>query len=220
MNHLIACPECNKNLQVPEELIGKSVQCPECKHTFAAALPEAPPPMPTPEPPRTSPKPAWDKKKTRAGAAKTTRKRRDDDDDDDEDDEEDADDDDPDDYDDDRRRSRRGRRHEVPGKITGIAVMSLIGGIIALLWFFVVSASSGGLCCVWPGTYYSLVVGILAIVKGASLFGASAQSQTPPISVGVMLIINIINLDVINVVLGILILVFCSDEEVTTYLAR
>lgn len=40
MSHLLACPECDKHLQVPEELIGKKVQCPECKHTFTAALPE------------------------------------------------------------------------------------------------------------------------------------------------------------------------------------
>ena len=35
-----------------------------------------------------------------------------------------------------------------------------------------------------------------------------------------MMIINIINGDVTNVVLGILILVFCNDEEVTGYLAK
>ena len=38
MSQLIACPDCQKQLQVPDDLIGKTVQCPECKHTFAAAL--------------------------------------------------------------------------------------------------------------------------------------------------------------------------------------
>ena len=36
MAHLIECPECKKQLQVPEDLIGKKVQCPECTHSFVA----------------------------------------------------------------------------------------------------------------------------------------------------------------------------------------
>lgn len=36
MAELVACPECKKHLQVPDELLGKKVQCPECKHTFIA----------------------------------------------------------------------------------------------------------------------------------------------------------------------------------------
>jgi predicted Zn finger-like uncharacterized protein len=39
MSQLVACPECGKQLQVPDDLLGKNVQCPECKHTFTAALP-------------------------------------------------------------------------------------------------------------------------------------------------------------------------------------
>jgi hypothetical protein len=72
----------------------------------------------------------------------------------------------------------------------------------------------------WPGFYYSIVVGILAIVKGSSLLGANARSIPPPTGIAVMLIINIINADVIGMTLGILILVFSADEEVINYLAR
>jgi predicted Zn finger-like uncharacterized protein len=36
MAHMITCPECQKHLQVPDELIGAKVQCPECQHTFTA----------------------------------------------------------------------------------------------------------------------------------------------------------------------------------------
>ena len=36
MTHMITCPDCNKHLQVPEELVGTKVQCPECQHTFTA----------------------------------------------------------------------------------------------------------------------------------------------------------------------------------------
>ena len=40
MSHLISCPECNKQLQVPDDLIGKTVQCPECRHSFTAEAPD------------------------------------------------------------------------------------------------------------------------------------------------------------------------------------
>lgn len=208
MTHVITCPECGKNLQVPSDLLDTNVQCPECKVTFVAELPE-PPALPPPAAPSRSTKAAWDEKKTGAGNAKKTRRRREDDDEEEDDD-----------YDDvDRRRSRDGRGG-VPGQVTVIGVMSLIGGVVAILMFFVVSGSSGGLCCLWPGTYYSMVLGVMAIVKGASLLGSSAQLQSPPFGLGVMMIINIINFDVINVVLGILVLVFSNDEDVKNYLAH
>ena len=215
MPQLISCPECSKNLQVPEELIGKKVQCPECKNTFVATLPE--PEDRSDPPPKTS---TVKKKTTGGGVSKKTQKSYDDEDDDDDDRprrrRRDDDDDDDDDYDRPSRRSRRGE--EKPGKVTGIGVIALVGGILAIMLFFGLGAGSTGLCCLWPGTYYSLVVGILAIVKGSALLGSSAQANAPPIGIGVMMIVNIINLDITNVVLGILILVFCNDDEVKSYL--
>ena len=100
-----------------------------------------------------------------------------------------------------------------------IGIMVLIGGIIACLIFLSVSIWAGiatfGLCCI-PGVY-SLVVGIMAIIKGAQLLGDKAYLQPPPSGIGIMMIINIINGDFINLVLGILVLVFLSDEEVKSY---
>jgi hypothetical protein len=247
MAHLIACPECDKHLQVPEGLLGKKVQCPECKTTFTAALPEEAPGEP--EPPKKTEKPSkWDKQPTKAGVNKKT-KRRDDDEEDEEDDDEDDDhrrrkrsgddeddegndddrrrrrsyDDDDDDEDDNddydrRRRSSRGRSEPRPGKVQGIGIMALIGGILATLLFLGLAGGSGLACCLWPGTYYSLVVGILAIIKGSAILGSNARSVAPPVYIGVMMIINIINGDLVNLVLGILILVFCGDEEVKEYL--
>ena len=67
MAHLITCPECKKNLQVPDDLIGKKVQCPECKHTFTAQVETeeisvSSKPPPPPSVPATSKPPAWDTK--------------------------------------------------------------------------------------------------------------------------------------------------------------
>jgi hypothetical protein len=128
------------------------------------------------------------------------------------------DDDYEDDYEEDRP-SRRGRksREERPGKVQAIAIMTLIGGIYAILHFLGVGGGSSLICCLWPGLYYALVVGILAIIKGSQLLGQDARLQTPPKTIAILMIIEIINIDIICTVLGIIILVFCGDPEVEEY---
>ncbi len=140
------------------------------------------------------------------------------------------DDDDDDYYEDDdeyERPSKRRRSGAPPGKVQAIAIMTLIGGILASIGALGVLAyiglmglatlGFGLLCCLWPGPYYGLTVGILAILKGAKLLGKDAQSLPPPKGTAIMLIINIVNFDIVNCVLGILILVFCSDPEVENW---
>jgi len=34
---IIKCPQCQRQLHVPEHYVGQKVQCPECRHTFLAA---------------------------------------------------------------------------------------------------------------------------------------------------------------------------------------
>ena len=94
-------------------------------------------------------------------------------------------------------------RVNVEGTAKVIALARRCGGL-----------SSFGLCCLWPGGYYSLVLGIMATIKGSQLMGQDAHKLPPPKGTAIMMIINIINFDVVNCVLGILILVFCSDPEV------
>ena len=208
MSHLIVCSECNKHLQVPDELIGKTVQCPECKHTFTAAVDEPRPIKPLPPPL------AEDTEEKFVHENKKSRRRKDDDDDDDNQDDED---------DDDRPRSRRTRRGGgpdfKPGKVQGLGIMMLIGGIFAILLSLSIGGATFGWCCLWPGTYYSLILGIMAIVRGSSILGSSAHLQTPPTGIAIMQIINIINGDVVNLTLGIIAMVFCNDEEVQEFMA-
>jgi len=42
MKNIVSCPECRRALQVPEDFFGRTVQCPDCKHMFAATPPDAP----------------------------------------------------------------------------------------------------------------------------------------------------------------------------------
>jgi hypothetical protein len=112
------------------------------------------------------------------------------------------------------RRVRR-RQDEKPGKVQAIAIMTLVGGILATLTAVAFMATIYGLC--WPGTYYSLVMGIMAIVKGSQLLGDKAASQAPPSGIAIMQIVNIVNCDFVNLTLGIINLVFLADKEVKGY---
>lgn len=199
MNFTISCPSCRRTLRVPDNLLGQAVKCPSCDHQF------------------TAPEQIEDEPAPRPAADRPSR--------------EDAREDDPrpskrlapaDEYDEDYEempRRRRSRSGEKPGKVQAIAIMILIGGIIACakiaVWDLWLGIASAGICCV-PGIY-SLVLGIKAIVKGSQLLSANDYKQPPPTGIAVMMIVNIISFDVINLTMGILILVFLNDPEVREY---
>src|SRR6266851_1374296 len=148
MTHTITCPECSRQLRVPDDLLGCMVECPACSHNFDAPSGEPAEPLPQ----RASPPPRPDKDADRP----SSRRRRRDEEDDDRDSkprprrfaQEDEDDED---------RSIR-RRDEKPGKVQAIAIMMLVGGILALIHGVIWAVSVVGLC--WPGTYYSVLFGI------------------------------------------------------------
>lgn len=104
-------------------------------------------------------------------------------------------------------------RPRKPGKVTAMGGMLLGGGIFALLWVLLGFLFSMFLTCIWPGTYYAIVVGILAILKGSAMLGDRWRREKPG-SLFIMLIILIVNLDLVNVAIGILGLVFMGDREV------
>jgi predicted Zn finger-like uncharacterized protein len=81
MANVINCPNCNRALRVPDDLLGQSVQCPSCQTTFTASLPassERQPP-PSQEDEDESPPP----RRSRDDDDRPRRRRRDEDDDDD-----------------------------------------------------------------------------------------------------------------------------------------
>ena len=121
--------------------------------------------------------------------------------------------DDGDDYDD-RPRSRR--RNQRPGQIQGVGIMMLVGGILGIIVFLTYAATCIGL--VWPGIYFELVVSILAIIRGSNMLGR--DDQGPPKTLAILLIICIVNLDVVNCVLGIISLVMLNAPEVEEYYRR
>ena len=57
MANVISCPKCERQLRVPDELLGQNVKCPSCSETFTAEVPARQPPSssssrPSPPPPR------------------------------------------------------------------------------------------------------------------------------------------------------------------------
>ena len=101
-----------------------------------------------------------------------------------------------------------------PGTVQAIAIMQLVGGILACLVSATVALSSFFLYIPW---IYSLVVGILCIIKGAKLLGTNAHLEPPPKVNAILQIINIICCDWINLTLGIVSLVLQNNEEVRAY---
>jgi predicted Zn finger-like uncharacterized protein len=123
MSQLVSCPECSKHLQVPDDLIGKKVQCPECKHTFTATAPEESTKISTtPSKPPPSKAPAWDKDDDDERSSKSEskpKKRREEDDEDDDDERPRR-----------RRRSSSGRGDYMPHRGGMILAFGLIGLLI------------------------------------------------------------------------------------------
>ncbi len=79
MANVISCPKCDRQLRVPDDLLGQAVKCPSCNETFTAELPaKAPPPPPSSTSSRPSSRPRDDDERPSRRPP-----RRDDDDDDD-----------------------------------------------------------------------------------------------------------------------------------------
>jgi hypothetical protein len=177
---------------VPANLLGQAVKCPSCSHTFIA--PESV--EETRARPAEPPKLHYDEEPLPAKRPASDDERKED------------------------LEKEPRRPREKPGKVQAIAVMILVGGILACIWGMGSTLLSGFACCLWPGAYYGFVMGIMAIVRGSNLLGDYAYRLPPPQGIAIMMIINIINGDAVNLTLGILVLVFLSDPEVKAYFRR
>jgi hypothetical protein len=124
------------------------------------------------------------------------------------------------DAEDDRPIRRPARADRKPSKVQTIGVLSLVGGIFAILLAVGAGIGTWGGCCFWPGIYYSFVLGVISIVRGSAILGNRAYLEKPPTGLAIMQMVNIINLDVTNLVLGIVMMIFCNDEEVQDYMAK
>ena len=112
-----------------------------------------------------------------------------------------------------------------PGLVTAIAVMTLVNGILNLLWGLGVTASivlgtlGLGLLCA-PVTILPSILGIFEIIFGARLLAAAPVGVRPSRAIAILEICAIVAGNFISLVVGILVLVFYADTSVKDYFAR
>jgi len=114
-----------------------------------------------------------------------------------------------------------------PGKLQAIAIMTLVGGILAtlfsifwILYGLLIALATMGIGCICLiGPIFQLVAGILCIIQGSKLLGKNPDPHYAKTKkTAIMQIICIICFDWINMVLGIINLVFLNDEQVKAYI--
>lgn len=109
-----------------------------------------------------------------------------------------------------------GGQPAIPGKMQAISIMTLVGGILAILTCFGIGLGTAG---IWIPWIYSLILGIMATIKGSQMLGSNpAPAFASARTIAIMQIVNIINCDIPNLTMGIINLVFLSDPEVKEYL--
>ena len=103
-----------------------------------------------------------------------------------------------------------------PGRVEAIGIMLLVGGIIALSYSG--ATPKFHIIRLWgPFAAYSLVLGIMAIIRGIRILRKGGPCQRSPRTIAIMQVINIVNFDVVNFVLGLVTLSFLKDPAVRRY---
>jgi len=107
-----------------------------------------------------------------------------------------------------------------PGLLQSIIIMTLIDGILNILWAFTLMSglvvSIIGIICL-PLALYPLILGIVEIVYGIGGLQGNKWDKEPPRFLAWMQIGNIVVGDPISVIVGVLALVFYGDERVREY---
>lgn len=112
---------------------------------------------------------------------------------------------------------------EKPGLVQAIAIMTLVNGILNVLWGGAATlAMIPGVVtlCLVPFTCLPLILGIFEIIYAAKLLGNPPQPVQPSQAIAIMEICCILVGNVVSLVVGILALVFYSDPGVKAYFAR
>ena len=108
-------------------------------------------------------------------------------------------------------------------KITFIAVLSLVNGIINILWALGVSIAAAmtivGLCIV-PLTILPAILGGFEIAYAANLLSNPPRPCKPNSTIAIMDIICILQGNFISLVVGIILLVFYHDLEITQWFKK
>jgi len=107
-----------------------------------------------------------------------------------------------------------------PGKVQAIAIMNLIDGVLNVMWGIGLTCSAVasliGILLI-PFTVYPIILGIMELVYASQLLSTPPGVRKPAQYLAIMQLLNIVLFEPISLIIGIISLVFYSDEEVKRY---
>jgi hypothetical protein len=109
---------------------------------------------------------------------------------------------------------------EKPGMVQTIAIMTLVNGIINILWGGLLTLSLMPTLVCWPFGAFPLVLGILEVIYAAKILPSQLQPVQPSKTIAIMEIIAILYMNPLSMIGGILALVFYGDPAVKAYFAK
>jgi hypothetical protein len=114
---------------------------------------------------------------------------------------------------------------EKPGLVQTIAIMTLINGILNIIYAFgvtlvVITVTLGlGICCA-PLTILPGILGVFEILYAVKLLQDPPRKTKPNQTLAILEICAILTGNVVSLAVGILNLVFYNDENVKAYFAN
>ena len=111
---------------------------------------------------------------------------------------------------------------EKPIKVQTMAILVLVSGILNVIWGGILALggmiSIIGILCA-PILILPMVLGVFELIYALNLLADPPKVKKPYQAIAILEICNIIFLNIFSVVVGILSLIFISEEEVKDYFA-
>lgn len=112
---------------------------------------------------------------------------------------------------------------ESPSLVKTIAVLTLINGIVNIFWGLIATAvvvPTIILACLAVFTILPTILGVFEIIYALKLLNNPPQPVQPSTTIAILEILCVLTGNVFSMIVGILALVFYSDQQVKEYFAR
>ena len=108
---------------------------------------------------------------------------------------------------------------EKPSLVSSLGIILLCGSVVAFT--LGVLCASTVILLLWPGTYFSFTLAIIAGIKAWKLLGKDATQTSAPKTVAILQIANFFMvLDFVNLALGITILLLLNSPDLQRYFGK
>jgi len=113
--------------------------------------------------------------------------------------------------------------YEKPGLVKTIAVLTLVNGIVNVLWGLAATAAiipTIVLACLTVFTILPTILGVFEIIYALKLLAEPAQPVQPSQTIAILEILCILAGNLFSMIVGILALVFYNDPQVQDFFTR